>query len=85
MEPHRPAPLDQQDTAEAEAVALDVLGRSPPRDADAGAPAFPRIFSHNCTTAVKKRLGVFGEGRPSLATVNPSYVHHRHHQSRQSL
>ncbi|KAM4063522.1 hypothetical protein HRG_011371 [Hirsutella rhossiliensis] len=74
-----PLCLDQQHDA-ADPSALDMLGRSPPRDGDSSPSAFPRIFSHNW--AVRKRLGVFGDSRPSTASApRQSYSHHQSHQS----
>lgn len=51
-----------------DAADSDVLGRSPPRDGDSSATQFPRIFCHNRASAVKKRLGVFADGRANQAT-----------------
>lgn len=75
----------QQQPDAADPTVLDMLGRSPPRDSDS---SFPRIFSHNCASAVRKRLGVFADSRPTLASLGAprqSYSHlHLHHQAQQS-
>ncbi|PHH86752.1 hypothetical protein CDD83_9802 [Cordyceps sp. RAO-2017] len=74
--PHHQQPSDSR--ADASPAPATSSSRRAPHDGEPSLSAFPRILSHNCASAVRRRFGVFGESRSSLMTMSAGRQPHGH-------